>query len=90
MCLPSLLWHAVDRDYQAICALWLHRVCHSGAEQGTPNICINLLKLLTIYMNSGIDPMDGKRKDAGFPFRPDEIGTYEEFFAGMPGWWTPI
>lgn len=54
-----------------------------GQSTGTPNICINLLKLLTIYMNGGIDPMDGKRKDAGVPIPVlDEIGTYEEFFAG--------
>ena len=26
-----------------------------GQSTGTPNICINLLKLLTIYMNDGID-----------------------------------
>ncbi len=54
-----------------------------GQSTGTPNICINLLKLLTIFMNSGIDPMDGKRKDAGVRIKPlAEYQTYEAFFAG--------
>ena len=54
-----------------------------GQSTGTPNICINLLKLLTVYMNGGIDPVDGKRKDAGVPIRPPEAyQTYKEFFAG--------
>ena len=43
-----------------------------GQSTGTPNICINLLKLLTIYMNGGIDPMDGIRKDGGVPIKPLE------------------
>ncbi len=33
----------------------------AGQSTGTPNTCINLLKLLTIALNQGIDPMDGKR-----------------------------
>ena len=54
-----------------------------GQSTGTPNICINLLKLLTIFMNNGIDPMDGQRKDAGIKIRPlSEYKTYEEFFEG--------
>lgn len=54
-----------------------------GQSTGTPNICINLLKLLTVYLNDGIDPMDGKRKDAGVPIPPLEtLTTYEAFFDG--------
>ncbi len=54
-----------------------------GQSTGTPNICINLLKLLTIYMNGGVDPVDGKRKDAGVAIPSlDAIQSYEEFFAG--------
>ncbi len=54
-----------------------------GQSTGTPNICINLLKLLTIYMNQGIDPMDGKRKDVGIPIPAMEhITSYEAFYAG--------
>ncbi|MFT4006636.1 MAG: pyruvate formate lyase family protein [Lacrimispora sp.] len=33
-----------------------------GKSVGTPNILINLLKILNITLNGGIDPMDGKRK----------------------------
>lgn len=54
-----------------------------GQSTGTPNICINLLKLLTIYMNGGIDPIDGKRKDGGVPIRPlEEYETFDDFYNG--------
>ena len=54
-----------------------------GQSTGTPNICINLLKLLTIYMNGGIDPIDGKRKDGGVPIRPlEDYKTFEDFYDG--------
>ena len=54
-----------------------------GQSTGTPNICVNLLKILTIYMNNGIDPMDGQNKLG--PIRPRnmaEIQSFEEFYAG--------
>lgn len=54
-----------------------------GQSTGTPNICINLLKLLTIYMNEGIDPMDGKRKSG--PVRIPKLEThrtFESFYEG--------
>lgn len=54
-----------------------------GQSTGTPNICINLLKILTIYMNEGVDPMDGQYKLG--PIRPrklEEFETFEEFYAG--------
>lgn len=54
-----------------------------GRSTGTPNICINLLKILTIFMNGGIDPEDGLRKDGDVPIRPlEEYATFEEFYAG--------
>ncbi|MGN1249514.1 MAG: pyruvate formate lyase family protein, partial [Candidatus Spyradocola sp.] len=54
-----------------------------GQSTGTPNICINLLKLLTIYMNDGVDPMDGQRKTgtADIP-KMSEIKSFEQFWAG--------
>lgn len=48
-----------------------------GQSTGTPNICINLLKLLTIFMNGGVDPVDGKRKNGPVPVRP--LSEYESF-----------
>ncbi len=55
----------------------------AGQSTGTPNICINLLKILTIYMNGGVDPMDGVRKDGGVIIRPlEEYETFEEFYQG--------
>lgn len=54
-----------------------------GQSTGTPNICINLLKILTIYMNGGVDPEDGIRKDGGVPIKPlSEYRTFEEFYDG--------
>ena len=54
-----------------------------GQSTGTPNICINLLKLLTIYMNGGVDPDDGLRKDAGADIRPlEDYAGFEDFYAG--------
>lgn len=54
-----------------------------GQSTGTPNICINLLKLLTIYMNDGIDPVDGQNKTGDIrPRKMSEIKTFEEFYEG--------
>lgn len=55
-----------------------------GQSTGTPNVCINLLKLLTIYMNDGIDPMDGKYKyDSVVIPKMSEIATFEDFYGGF-------
>ena len=54
-----------------------------GQSTGTPNICINLLKLFTIYMNDGIDPIDGKRKSGPVSLKKlEEYQTFEEFYDG--------
>lgn len=54
-----------------------------GQSTGTPNICINLLKLLTIFMNGGIDPIDGKNKAGVVRIQPLETyETFEAFYAG--------
>lgn len=54
-----------------------------GQSTGTPNICINLLKLLTIFMNQGIDPMDGKDKSGGRVLLPlADYQSFDEFYAG--------
>jgi pyruvate-formate lyase len=54
-----------------------------GQSSGTPNICINLLKILTIFMNGGVDPEDGVRKDGGVEIKPlSEYKSFEEFYDG--------
>ena len=55
-----------------------------GKSTGTPNICINLLKLLTIYMNEGIDPMDGMDKSGDCKIPP--VSTYQTFEAFFDGY----
>jgi pyruvate-formate lyase len=53
-----------------------------GQSTGTPNTCINLLKLLQISLNGGIDPMDGKDKSDGVPLRPaEELNTFEAMYS---------
>ncbi|MDO4169710.1 MAG: pyruvate formate lyase family protein [Lachnospiraceae bacterium] len=54
-----------------------------GKSTGSPNICINLLKLLNIFMNEGIDPMDGKDKSGGCKIATlSSYKTFEDFFHG--------
>ena len=54
-----------------------------GQSTGSPNICFNMLKLLTLYMNAGIDPMDGKYKADGIETPAlDSFKTFEEFYDG--------
>ncbi|MDR2375799.1 MAG: pyruvate formate lyase family protein, partial [Treponema sp.] len=50
-----------------------------GQSTGTPNVCMNLLKMLIITLNGGIDPMDGKAKN-GTVFIP-EPGSFKTFDA---------
>lgn len=52
-----------------------------GQSTGTPNTCINLLKLLTITLNEGIDPMDNIKKSGPINIKPvSEIKTFDEFY----------
>ena len=54
-----------------------------GQSTGTPNVCINLLKLLTIYMNEGIDPVDGQYKlGEVMPRKMEEISSFDEYLKG--------
>lgn len=54
-----------------------------GQSTGTPNVCMNLLKMLTLFLNGGVDPMDGKKKDGGVPIRRlSDYRTFEELYAG--------
>ncbi len=53
-----------------------------GKSVGTPNTLLNLLKLLNITLNEGIDPMDGVKKSG--PVTIPALSTYtsfEEFYA---------
>lgn len=52
-----------------------------GQSTGTPNTCINLLKLLQISLNGGIDPMDGLDKSDGVELLPaKELTDFEMVF----------
>lgn len=54
-----------------------------GQSTGTPNICINLLKLLSIYMNNGIDPFDGQFKLGEVAtVKMGDIRSFDEFYDG--------
>ncbi|MBO0453725.1 pyruvate formate lyase family protein [Candidatus Enterococcus murrayae] len=48
-----------------------------GQSVGTPNTLLNLLKLLTITLNEGVDPMDGIKKSG--PVHIKKIENFESF-----------
>ena len=51
----------------------------SGQSIGTPNVLLNLLKILNISLNGGIDPWDGKDKSGGLKLLPpEEMKSYDE------------
>lgn len=53
-----------------------------GQSTGTPNTCINLLKLLQISLNGGIDPMDGVDKSDGASLLPaEELTSFDSLYA---------
>jgi pyruvate-formate lyase len=52
-----------------------------GQSTGTPNVCMNLLKLLTITLNGGVDPMDGKAKNGTVRIpEPGAFKTFDELY----------
>ena len=51
----------------------------SGQSIGTPNVLLNLLKILNISLNGGIDPWDGKDKSGGLALLPPEnMDTFDD------------
>lgn len=52
-----------------------------GQSVGTPNVLINLLKLLGIALNGGYDPMDGVYRAGPVKLKTlAELRTFEEFY----------
>lgn len=52
------------------------------ASVGTPNALLNVLKLLSISLNAGIDPFDGVDRSNGVKLRPaSAMGSFEDVFA---------
>ncbi|MCL2589141.1 MAG: pyruvate formate lyase family protein, partial [Oscillospiraceae bacterium] len=52
-----------------------------GQSTGTPNVCLNLLKLLTITLNEGIDPADGLHKAGSVCIPPiSAFHTFEDLY----------
>lgn len=51
----------------------------SGKSVGTPNVCINVLKILNIALNSGIDPWDNIDKSGGIEMKkPCELKSFAD------------
>lgn len=50
-----------------------------GQSTGTPNICLNLLKMMTAFLNGGIDPVDKKRVTGPLPVK--NLADYTSFDA---------
>ena len=55
-----------------------------GQSTGTPNVCMNLLKLLTGFLNGGVDPVGGKVIRG--PVNIKSVGDYGTFEALMDGY----
>ncbi len=52
-----------------------------GQSVGTPNTLLNLVKILQLAMNEGIDPMDGQRKNGPVKLKPlSELKSFEAFY----------
>lgn len=52
-----------------------------GQSTGTPNTCINLLKILTIALNEGRDPADNVKKSGIIKVKPlSYFKTFNEFY----------
>ena len=53
----------------------------SGMGIGTPNVCINLLKSLTILLHDGVDQWDGNYKFGTLSVKPmKDIKSFDELF----------
>ncbi len=52
-----------------------------GQSTGTPNVCMNVLKMLTITLNQGIDPFDGKSRSGPVKIKAlEEFASFEDFY----------
>ncbi len=53
-----------------------------GQSVGTPNVCLNVLKMLTAVLNEGIDPVNGRNIAGPVPIPPvEEFQSYAAFEA---------
>lgn len=51
----------------------------SGKSVGTPNVCINLLKILNTALNGGVDPWDNIDKSGGINMKkPADLNSFED------------
>jgi pyruvate-formate lyase len=52
-----------------------------GKSTGTPNTLLNILKLLQISLNEGVDPMDGVYRGDGVRIPPvEEMATFDDMY----------
>jgi pyruvate-formate lyase len=53
----------------------------SGQSAGTPNACLNLLKILNISLNGGIDPWDNLDKSGGIKlYKAEKMTSFSDVF----------
>lgn len=53
-----------------------------GQSVGTPNTLLNLLKLLNITLNEGVDPSDGVKKSGPVPIRKlEDFRTFDDLYS---------
>lgn len=51
-----------------------------GKSVGTPNTLINLVKILSMSLNGGVDPWDGVDKSDGVKVLPEELDTFDKLY----------
>lgn len=52
-----------------------------GKSLGTPNILLNLVKIMQLALNEGVDPMDGLAKNGPVQVKPlSAFETFEDFY----------
>jgi len=73
--------HVDERNAEDYVPFGCGELVINHASVGTPNALINVLKLLTVALNEGVDPYDGVNRSNGVDLRPvEELGTFEEVF----------
>lgn len=79
--IPAVM-HAMrvgERDAEQYVPFGCGEFVLAGRSVGTPNTCINVLKILNIALSGGVDFWDGKNKSGGVALKqPEAIRSFDE------------
>lgn len=78
--------HVDERNAEGYVPFGCGELVINHASVGTPNALINVLKMLNISLNEGIDPYDGINRANGVALKPvEELGSFDEVFDQFTG-----